>query len=148
MSVEKIHPDIEQLKFLCEAGQYFASRSRMAEACDIFQGVITLSPGKSIGWTLLGHALMNWEKFDDSLKAHEKALELDPESAFARVYYAQTLLFKNQKDKAVAELKKVVEKDPNGSDGTLAKYLMKGVEQGIFFQTERKVGVRVVHHEN
>ena len=138
MSVEKIHPDVEQLKFLCEAGQYFASRSRIAEACDIFQGVITLSPERSIGWTLLGHALMNWEKFDDSLKAHEKAVELDPESAFARVYYAQTLLFKNQKDKAVAELKKVLEKDPNGTDGTLAKYLMKGVEQGIFSRQKEK----------
>ena len=129
---QKIRPNAEQLKFLLEAGQYFASRSRMAEACDIFNGVITLAPERSIGWTLLGDALMNWEKFDESLKAHEKALQIDPESTFARVYYAQTLLFKRQKDKAVAELKKVLEKDPNGSDAVLAKHLMKGVEQGIF----------------
>jgi predicted Zn-dependent protease len=81
---------------------------------------------------------MNWEKFDDSLKAHEKALELDPESTFARVNYAQTLLFKHQKDKAVAELKKVLDKDPNGSEGTLARYLMKGVEQGIFSRQKEK----------
>ncbi len=129
---QKVRPNVEQLKFLLEAGQYFASRSRMAEACDIFNGVITLAPERSIGWTLLGDALMNWEKFDESLKAHEKALQIDPESTFARVYYAQTLLFKRQKDKAVAELKKVLEKDPNGSDAVLAKHLMKGVEQGIF----------------
>lgn len=129
---QKIRPNVEQLKFLLEAGQYFASRSKMAEACDIFNGVITLAPERSIGWTLLGSALMNWEKFDESLKAHEKALQIDPESTFARVYYAQTLLFKKQKDNAVAELKKVLEKDPNGSDGVLAKLLMKGVEQGIF----------------
>ncbi len=139
MSIDqKIRPDVEQLKFLCEAGQYFASRSRMAEACDIFNGVTTLAPERSVGWTLLGDALMNWEKFDESVKAHEKALELDPKSTFARVHYAQTLLFKKQKDKAVAELRKVLEQDPNGSDGVLAKYLMKGVEQGIFSRQKEK----------
>ncbi len=137
MSIDqKVHPNVEQLKFLMEAGQYFASRSRMAEACDIFNGVTTLAPERSIGWTLLGDALMNWEKYDESMKAHEKALQIDPESTFARVYYAQTLLFKKQKDKAVAELKKVMEKDPSGSDGTLAKQLMKAVEQGVFSKTK------------
>ena len=79
---------------------------------------------------------MNWEKYDESMKAHEKALQIDPESTFARVYYAQTLLFKKQKDKAVAELKKVMDKDPSGSDGTLAKQLMKAVEQGVFSKTK------------
>jgi thioredoxin-like negative regulator of GroEL len=79
---------------------------------------------------------MNWDKFDESMKAHEKALSIDPESTFARVYYAQTLLFKKQKDKAVAELRKVLEKDPNGSDGSLAKQLMKAVEQGVFTKTK------------
>ena len=129
---QKVRPNVEQLKFLMEAGRYFASRSRFVEACDIFQGVTILAPERSIGWTLLGDALMNWEKFDEAMKAHEKALEIDPESTFARVYYAQTLLFKRQKEKAVVELRKVLEKDPDGSDGVLAKYLMKAVEQGVF----------------
>ena len=133
MSIQqKVNPDVQQLKFLCEAGSYFLSKARMSEACDIFHGVIALAPEKAIGYTLLGDALMNWEKFDESIHAHQKALELEPDNNFARVYYAQALLFKKQRDKAVAELRKVLEKDPNGPDGALAKHLMKGVEQGIF----------------
>jgi cytochrome c-type biogenesis protein CcmH/NrfG len=129
---QNINPDVQQLKFLCEAGSFFLSKSRMAEACDIFRGVIALAPERAIGHTLLGDALMNWEKFDEAVTAHLKALELEPDNTFARVHYAQALLFKKQKDKAVAELRKVLEKDPNGPDGTLAKHLLKGVDQGLF----------------
>jgi cytochrome c-type biogenesis protein CcmH/NrfG len=103
----------------------------MAEACDIFRGVVALAPERAIGYTLLGDALMNWEKLDESLDAHQKAIELEPDNTYARVYYAQTLLFKKQKDKAVAELRKVLESDPNGPNGALAKQLMKAVDQGI-----------------
>ena len=130
--MEDIKPDVGQLKFLCEAGQFLVANGRFAEACDMFQGVIALSPKRSIGYTLLGDAYMNWEKYDEALKTHQKAVELDSESTFARVYLAQALLFKKQKDKALAELKVVVEKDPNGPDGALARNLIKAVEQGVF----------------
>lgn len=132
MSIEDIKPDVGQLKFLCEAGQFLVSNGRFLEACDLFQGVIALAPKRAIGYTLLGDAYMNWEKYDDSVKAHEKAVELDPGNTFARVSYAQALLFKKQKDKAMGELKTVVEKDPNGADGALARNLIKAVEQGVF----------------
>lgn len=132
MSIQEIKPDVGQLKFLCEAGQFLASKGKYAEACDIFQAVITLSPERSVGYSLLGHAYMNWEKFDEAIKTHQKALELDPENTFARVYYAEALLFKKQKEKALAELRAVVEKDSKGPDGALAKNLIKAVEQGVF----------------
>lgn len=132
MSIEDIKPDVGQLKFLCEAGQFLVSNGRFLEACDLFQGVIALAPKRAIGYTLLGDAYMNWEKYDDSVNAHEKAVALDPGNTFARVSYAQALLFKKQKDKAMTELKTVVEKDPNGADGALARNLIKAVEQGVF----------------
>src|SRR5580765_4503224 len=99
--MEDIKPDVGQLKFLCEAGQFLASKGRFAEACDLFEGVIALSPKRSIGYTLLGDAYMNWEKYDDAVKTHQKALEVDSGNSFARVHYAQALLFKKQKDKAL-----------------------------------------------
>lgn len=132
MSIQEIKPDVGQLKFLCEAGQFLASKGKYAEACDIFQAVITLSPERSVAYSLLGFAYMNWEKFDEAIKTHQKALELDPESTFARVYYAEALLFKKQKEKAMTELRAVVEKDSNGPDGALAKSIIKAVEQGVF----------------
>lgn len=132
MSIEDIKPDLGQLKFLCEAGQFLASKGRYSEACDLFQAVITLSPQRAIGYTLLGDAYLNWEKYDEALKTHQKAVELDSESTFARVHLAEALLFKKQKDKALVELRAVVEKDSGGPDGALAKNLIKAVEQGVF----------------
>lgn len=129
---EKIKVDVGQLKFLCEAGLFFASKGRYGEACDIFEGVIALSPERAIGYTLLGDAYLNMDKYDEAIKAHQRALELEPENTFARVHLGEVLLFKKQKEKAISELRKVMEMDPNGPDGTLAKLLIKASEQGVF----------------
>ena len=127
-----IKPDVSQLKFLCEAGQCLASNNRYNLATEIFQGVIALSPQRSIGYTLLGDATFNMGKYDDALKYHQQAVQVDPDNTFARVHLGEILLFKKQKDKAIAELKKVLEKDPNGPDASLARQLMKASEMGIF----------------
>ena len=127
-----IKPDVSQLKFLCEAGQCLAANNRYALATEIFQGVIALSPQRSIGYTLLGDANFNLGKYDDALKLHQQAVQVDPDNTFARVHLGEILLFKKQKDKAVAELKKVVEKEPNGPDASLARQLMKAAEMGVF----------------
>lgn len=129
---QKIKADVGQLKFLCEAGKFFASKGRYAEACDIFEGVIVLAPDRAIGYTLLGDAYLQLEKYDEAVKTHQRALELEPENTFARVHLGQALLFKKQKEKGVSELRKVMEQDPNGPDGTLARHLIKASEQGAF----------------
>lgn len=129
---QKIKADVGQLKFLCEAGEFFASKGRFAEACDIFEGVITLAPERAIGYSLLGGAYLQLEKYDDAVKTHQRAVELEPESTFARVHLGQALLFKKQKEKGVSELRKVMEQDPNGPDGSLARHLIKASDQGAF----------------
>jgi Flp pilus assembly protein TadD len=130
--ISDIKPDINQLKFLCEAGQCLAANNHYALATEIFQAVVALSPQRSIGYTLLGDAYFNLDRFDDALQTHEKAVQVDPENTFARVHLGEVLLFRKQKDKAVAELKKVVEKDPNGVDASLARQLIKAAEMGVF----------------
>jgi predicted Zn-dependent protease len=75
---------------------------------------------------------MNWEKFDEALKAHEKALEVEPGNTFSRVHYGEALLIKKQKDKGIVELRKVLEADPNSPDAALARNLIRGAEQGLF----------------
>jgi len=127
-----IKPDVTQLKFLCEAGQCLAANNRFALATEIFQGVIALSPQRSIGYTLMGDAVFNLGKYDDALKYHQQAVQVDPDNTFARVHLGEILLFKKQKEKAISELKKVLEKDPNGPDASLARQLMKASEMGVF----------------
>ena len=130
--VADINPDISQLKFLCEAGQCLATNNRYGLATEIFQAVIALSPQKSIGYTLLGDAYFNLDQIDEALKNHQKAVEVDPDNTFARVHLGETLLFKKQKERGIAELKKVVDQDPNGVDASLARQLIKAAEMGVF----------------
>lgn len=130
--MSNLNVDVGQLKFLCEAGQFFASKGRYQEASDIFRAVIALAPERSIGYTLLGDAYMNWEKFDEALESHKKAVEVEPESTFARVHYGEALLLKKQKEKGIQELRKVADLDPKGADGALARHLIRGAEQGLF----------------
>ena len=130
--IAEIQPEINQLKFLCEAGQCLASNSRYSLATEIFQAVIALSPKRAIGYTLLGDALFNLNQMDDALKTHQMAVEVDPDNTFARVHLGEVLLFRKQKEKGIAELKKVVEKDPNGADASLARQLIKAAEMGVF----------------
>ena len=130
--VAEINPDINQLKFLCEAGHCLAMNKRYELATEIFQAVVALSPQKSIGYTLLGDAYLNLNQMDEALKNHQKALEIDSENTFARVHLGQTLLFKKQKEKGIAELKRVLDQDPNGVDANLARQLIKVAEMGVF----------------
>jgi|GEM_PF-1394889 len=127
-----IKPDVSQLKFLCEAGQCLAANNRYSFATEIFQGVIALSPQRSIGYTLLGDANFNLGKYDEALKNHQQAVHVEPDNAFARVHLGEILLFKKQKDKGITELKKVLETDPNGSDARLARQYIKAAEMGVF----------------
>jgi len=127
-----IKPDVNQLKFLCEAGQCLAANNRYNLATEVFQGVIALSPQRAIGYTLLGDATFNMGKYDEALKYHQQAVQVDPDNTFARVHLGEILLFKKQKDKAIAELKKVLEKDPNGPDASFARQLMKASDMGVF----------------
>jgi tetratricopeptide (TPR) repeat protein len=131
-SLQNLNPEVGQLKFLCEAGMLLASKGKYAEACDIFHGLIAISPQRSIGYTMLGDAIMNLGKFDEAIKWHLKAVELEPNNTFARVHLGETFLFLKQKDKGLTELRKVLEQDPNGLDGTLARHLIRASDQGIF----------------
>ena len=127
-----IKPDVSQLKFLCEAGQCLCANNRYALATEIFQGVIALSPQRSMGYTLLGDANFNLGRHDEALKNHQQAVHVDPDNTFARVHLGEILLFRKQKDKGIAELKKVLEKDPNGPDASLARQYIKASEMGVF----------------
>jgi tetratricopeptide (TPR) repeat protein len=129
---EKVKADVGQLKFLCEAGHFFASKGRFAEACDIFEGVIALAPERAIGYTLLGDAYLNMEKYDEAIKTHQRALEVEPDNTFARVHLGEAFLFKKQKEKGLSELRRVMEQDPNSPDAELARHWIKASEQGVF----------------
>ncbi len=75
---------------------------------------------------------MSWGKFDEALKIHQQAVEIEPDNTFARVHLGEIHLMMKKKDKGLAELRKVLEADPNGTDGALAKSLIKAAELGVF----------------
>ena len=70
--------------------------------------------------------------FNPALKAHQKAVELNPESPAAHASVGETLLFLRKPKDALTELDRAVELDPEGSAGQFAKALKEAHELGIF----------------
>lgn len=132
MSKQNVNPDPGQIKFLLEASQLMVSKGKFSEACDILLGVISLIPHRSIGYTFFGNACLNMRKFDEALKAHQRAVELEPDNMFARCHLGETFLVMKQKEKGLEELRKVQEADPNGADGAFARQVIRASAQGVF----------------
>lgn len=69
-------------------------------------------------------------KFDDAIKSHRMAVQIDPESALSQAHLGESLLAAKKKDEGVATLKKAQSLDPNGPAGKMAKYLLEAVDLG------------------
>ena len=70
-------------------------------------------------------------KFDEAIKIYEKALALEPNSAFAKSYLGEAQLFKGEKEKAIKTLEEASEWDPKGKSGDFARSLIDLVQKGF-----------------
>ena len=120
----------EDQKVLYEAGYLLLSRGKIKAAREVFEGLIAMTPNKSLPYTFLGDTYFAELNFAEAIKAQKKALEIDPNSVMAMTHLGEALLASKQKDEGISILKKVVSLDPDGHSGKLAGSLLKAVEIG------------------
>lgn len=121
-------PDDERV--LYEAGYLLLKRGKIKAAREVFEGLVAMSPGKSLPYTFLGNTYFAEMKFNDAIQLHRKALELDAKNTLSLVHLGEALVASKQKDEGIATLKKALEQDPDGVNGKLAKSLLDAVEAG------------------
>ncbi len=125
--------DIERkyLVIMMEAGYIYLGMQRFKESREVFKGVSILSKDSEIPLIALGGVDFCEGKFDSAVTWYKKALKIDPESVFAKVYLGEVLFFAGKKKEAIKLLEEVSGIDRKGGAGEFARAFLDAVNQGF-----------------
>lgn len=121
----------EHLALMMEAGYILLGMRRFKEAGEIMDGIAAMSPESDIPLVAIGTIAFCQGKFRTAIKEYDKALKLNPDSAFAKAYRGEALFFLGQNDAARETLAGVVKEDVGGKAGAFAKALLDAVDKGF-----------------
>lgn len=122
---------------IMEAGYICMGMRRFADAKAIFEGLSVIVPDSDVPVVALGNVDFCQGKVDSAIKYYNRALKLDAESIFAKVYLGEALFFSGKKAQAIELLKEVAKKDHSGA-GEFAKSLMDAIKKGFDPQENKK----------
>jgi len=125
-----IKMDREHLAAMMEAGYIYLGMRRYKEAKELFEGLCVLAPDSEVPLVALGNAEFCQGKVSKSIKFYERALKVDPESAFAQVYLGEALFFSGKKEEAMGILSSVSENEKGGA-GEFARALLDAIKGGF-----------------
>lgn len=97
-------------------GIAYLDQLQYAASVHAFAQVVSLRPDYADGYTNIALTEIEWEKFDSSRKAIEKALALSPNSARALYYRALLERRAGENDAELADLQEVVQQFPQSRD--------------------------------
>ena len=108
MTIRKISVSNEELRVMLETGYILREAAKFDQAEAIFRGVMEFLPESEVPQVGLGTVFLQRGDFSTAEEICEKALELNPSSVYARVHYAEALLFGRQREKAENELHEII----------------------------------------
>jgi len=108
MTIREISVSNEELRVMLETGYILREAAKFEQAEAIFRGVMEFLPESEIPQVGLGTVYLQKGDFSTAEEICEKALETNPESLYARVHYAEALLFGRQREKAETELRDII----------------------------------------
>ena len=109
MAAEKKHPSEEELGGLLWHYQH----GRYGDAETLGRSITQRFPRHQLGWKVLGATLNQAGKFQESLIPNQKAVDLDPKDAEARIILGSTLQQLGRFEQAEATYKKAIALKPD-----------------------------------
>ena len=131
-----IHMEKEHLAAMMEAGYIYLGMRRYKQAKELFEGLVAIAPESDVALVALGNAEFCQGNVATAIVQYKKALKLDPDSHFAKVYLGEALLFSG-KDKEALELLNEVANADKGAAGNFAVSLLSAIDGG-FKPTKKK----------
>jgi len=128
MTIREISVSNEELRVMLETGYVLREAARFNEAEAIFRGVMEFLPESEVPQVGLGTVFLQKGDFSTAEEICEKALELNPESLYARVHYAEALLFGRQREKAENELREIISGSPDSPHSQTAQALLDAAD--------------------
>lgn len=128
MTVKEIPISDEELRVLLETGYILREAARFDEAEAVFRGVMEFLPDSEVPQVGLGTVFLQRGDFRTAEEICRAALETNPSSLYARVNYAEAMLFGKKRDEAEEELKNIIAEDPDSPHSKTARALLDAAD--------------------
>ena len=109
---------------MLESGLILRESGRLDEAEKIFLGVREIAPQSDVPLVALSSVAARRGNFDAALELCDEALRYEPDSLYARVNHAEILLYQKKREEATAELRDIIEKNPDSPHSRTAEALL------------------------
>lgn len=113
---------------MLEVGYILREATKFDQAEIIFRGVMQLLPDSDVPQVGLGTVFLQRGDFQTACQICQKALEANPASVYARVNYAEALLFSQERKEAVTELQKIIMMHPDSPHSKTAQALLDAAD--------------------
>ena len=128
MKVREIKPTSEELRVMLETGFILREAADFEAAARVFQGCIEFMPESEVPLVGLGTVYLQKGDFDAALITCKSAKEVNPTSNYAKVHYAEALLFQKKREEAENELRQIIETSPDSTYSRTAKRLLEAAD--------------------
>lgn len=128
MKFEEVKPADEELRVMLEVGFLLREMSKFAEAAQIFRGAAELVPDSDVPLVGLGTVEFQQKNFDAAHEAYERALQIKPNSLYARVHRAEAWLFTGERERAEEELLNIIAADADSPHSRTAQALLDAAD--------------------
>ncbi len=128
MKTREIPISKDELRVMLETGYVLREAARFDEAEAIFRAVMEFLPESDVPQVGLGTVFLQKGDFSAAQEICEIALQGNPKSLYARLHYAEALLFDSQREKAESELNEIIASDPASPHSRTAKALLEAAE--------------------
>jgi len=128
MTIAEIPVSGEMLRVMLETGYILREAARFDEAEAVFRGVMEFLPDSDVPPVGLGTVYLQKGDFQTAAELCAQTLETHPESLYARVHYAEALLFGRRREQAESELRAIIGEHPDSPHSRTARALLEAAE--------------------
>jgi len=128
MTIREIPVSSEELRVMLETGYILREAARFDESETIFRGVMEFLPDSEVPQVGLGTVFLQKGDFAAAEEICAQAIDTNPTSLYARVHYAEALLFSRQRERAETELQAIISENPDSPHSQTAQALLEAAD--------------------
>ena len=129
MTVKETLITDEELRVLLETGYILREAAKFDDAEAVFRGVMEFLPDSEVPQVGLGTVFFQRGDFQTAEEICRTAVETNPASLYARVNYAEAMLFGKKRDEAETELNNIISDDPDSPHSHTAQALLDAADK-------------------
>lgn len=130
MWMSEIEPTDDEVRVMFEAGVLLRGIRRLDEAEAIFRGLIELLPEWPVTPRLqLSSVELQRGRLVEAESLCAEALRLRPDHPYARLCYAEILLYQKRRREAESELEKLISSDPQSEHSETARWWLASLNE-------------------